>query len=238
MGVRASRSRRTSGRCYPLGAAIMGCPERLCRLADYSRLGPFVGELSIDGVRLYTPRVWRDQRGRLFEMFRSQEFTENFGYRLDVAQVNCSVSRRGVIRGIHFADVPPGQAKYVCCVNGSVLDVVVDLRVGSPAFRSWEAVELDDATGRALFLAEGLGHAFTPLSAEATVVYLCSSPYDPGREHGIHPLDPDIGITWPDRDNIILSGKDATAPGLEQALDAGLLPSYEACLARTQSLRR
>jgi dTDP-4-dehydrorhamnose 3,5-epimerase len=117
------------------------------------------------------------------------------------------------------------------------MDVVVDLRVGSPTFRSWEAVELDGAGGRALFLAEGLGHAFTARTAEATVVYLCSSPYRPGGEHGIHPLDPGIGITWPDGGEVILSDKDAAAPRLEQALAEGLLPSYDECLAHARTLR-
>jgi dTDP-4-dehydrorhamnose 3,5-epimerase len=164
-------------------------------------------------------------------MFRAREFALDLGYRFDVAQVNCSVSRRGAIRGIHFADVPPGQAKYVCCVTGRILDVVVDVRVGSPTFKSWESAELDAASGRALFLSEGLGHAFTALSAEATVVYLCSAPYNPRREHSIHPLDPGIGIAWPESRDVILSGRDAAAPGLEQARDAGLLPAYDACLA-------
>jgi dTDP-4-dehydrorhamnose 3,5-epimerase len=196
-----------------------------------------VGELGIGGAWVYAPKVWRDQRGRFFEVFRGHEFARELGYKLEVAQVNCSISHRGVIRGIHFADVPPGQAKYVCCVSGSVMDVVVDLRVGSPTFGSWEAVELDEASGRALFLAEGLGHAFMARTAEATVVYLCSSPYNPEREHGIHPLDPDVGITWPDCADAILSDKDATAPGLEQALAAGLLPSYGECLAHAAALR-
>jgi dTDP-4-dehydrorhamnose 3,5-epimerase len=196
-----------------------------------------VGELGIDGTWLYEHQVWQDQRGRFFEMFRGNEFTQDLGYRLEVAQVNCSVSRQGVIRGIHFADVPPGQAKYVCCVSGSIMDVVVDLRIGSPTFKAWQTVELDDSGGRTLFIAEGLGHAFIALSAEATVVYLCSSPYNPGGEHGVHPLDPDIGISWPDAASAILSGKDAAAPGLEQALAAGLLPTYAACTARARSLR-
>jgi dTDP-4-dehydrorhamnose 3,5-epimerase len=190
-------------------------------------------ELKIGGAWLYTPRVWQDQRGRFSEIFRGQEFAQDLGYRLAVAQVNCSVSHRGVIRGIHFADVPPGQAKYVCCVSGTIMDVVVDLRVGSPSFKAWEPVELDAASGQALFLSEGLGHAFTALSAEATVVYLCSSPYNPSAEHGVHPLDSDIGITWPEFGDVILSDKDATAPGLEQAQAAGLLPSYETCLAQS-----
>jgi dTDP-4-dehydrorhamnose 3,5-epimerase len=197
-----------------------------------------VEELEISGAWLYTPRVWQDQRGRFSEMFRGQEFADDLGYQLAVAQVNCSVSHRGVIRGIHFTDVPPGQAKYVCCVSGTVMDVVVDLRVGSPSFKAWESVELDAGSGRALFISEGLGHAFTALTAEATVVYLCSTPYNPSGEHGVQPLDPDIGITWPEFGDIILSGKDAAAPGLEQARAAGLLPSHETCLARARSLRR
>jgi dTDP-4-dehydrorhamnose 3,5-epimerase len=196
-----------------------------------------VGELGIGGAWLYEHQVWQDQRGRFFEMFRGQELAGDIGYPLEVAQVNCSVSRQGVIRGIHFADVPPGQAKYVCCVSGSIMDVVVDLRTGSPTFKSWQAVELDGASGRTLFIAEGLGHAFTSLSAEATVIYLCSTPYNPGGEHGIHPMDPDIGITWPHSARAILSGKDAAAPRLEQALATGVLPTYEACLAHARAPR-
>jgi dTDP-4-dehydrorhamnose 3,5-epimerase len=196
-----------------------------------------VEELSIGGAWLYAPKIWPDQRGHFFELFRGQEFARDVGYRLEVAQANCSVSRRGVIRGIHFADVPPGQAKYVCCVHGRILDVAVDLRAGSPTFQRWEAVELDDASGRALFLAEGLGHAFTPLSHEATVIYLCSTGYAPDREHGVHPLDPDLGIAWPAGAGPVLSGQDAAAPGLAEALRSGLLPGYEACLARARSLR-
>lgn len=193
-------------------------------------------ELNIGGAWVYTPRVWEDKRGIFFEMFRGQEFAEHLGYQLEVAQANCSVSRQGVIRGIHFAEVPPGQAKYVCCVSGSVMDVVVDLRVGSPAFKTWEAVELDAASGRALFLAEGLGHGFTPLSPEATVVYLCSTPYAPSRERTVHALDPGLGITWPDRGAAILSDRDAAAPTLDQTWRDGLLPSYQTCLEWGRSL--
>ena len=101
------------------------------------------------------------------------------------------------MRGIHFADVPPGQAKYVTCVRGAVLDVVVDVRVGSPTFGRWDAVRLDDRERRALYIAEGLGHAFCALEADSTVVYLCNDVYRPGSEHGVHPLDPALGIAWP-----------------------------------------
>jgi len=148
------------------------------------------------------------------------------------------VSRRGVLRGVHFADVPPGQAKYVTCVAGAILDVVVDIRVGSPTFGRWEAVRLDDENRRALYVAEGLGHAFLALSESATVVYLCSQPYAPAREHGIHPLDPELGIDWPLDGEPVLSAKDAAAPTLAEARAAGLLPGYDACLDFYASLRK
>ncbi|GAA2395117.1 dTDP-4-dehydrorhamnose 3,5-epimerase family protein [Nonomuraea africana] len=178
--------------------------------------------LSIDGAWVFTPRIHADLRGSFLEAFRAAALPRPFG----LAQVNCSVSRAGVLRGIHFSDVPPGQAKYVMCVSGSVLDVVVDLRVGSPTFGRWEGVPLDDRTRGAVYLAEGLGHGFMALSEEATVVYLCSTPYDPAREHGVHPLS--LGIDWPDL-TPVLSEKDADAPTLEAALAAGLLPDFEAC---------
>jgi len=196
--------------------------------------------LGIEGAWVFTPQVYGDDRGAFLEAFRGEDFSAALGYRLDVAQVNCSVSRRGVIRGIHYADVPPGQAKYVTCVAGAILDVVVDLRVGSPSFGTWEAVRLDDESRRALFLAEGLGHGFQVLSDTATVLYLCSTPYASGREHGVSPLDPAIGIGWlieSEDDAPVLSDKDAAAPPLHEALRAGQLPRYADCLAYAAELR-
>jgi dTDP-4-dehydrorhamnose 3,5-epimerase len=196
--------------------------------------------LGIEGAWVFTPRVLRDDRGAFLEAFRGSEFAADLGYRLEVAQVNCSVSRRGVIRGIHYADVPPGQAKYVSCVRGAVLDVVVDLRAGSPGFGKWEAVRLDDDGRRAVFLAEGLGHGFMALTDEATVLYLCSTPYAPGREHGVNPLDPAIGIGWAVEDladGPVLSEKDGAAPTLDEALRAGALPDYADCAAQVAELR-
>ena len=195
--------------------------------------------LGVEGAWVFTPQVHHDERGSFLETFRGAEFAADLGYKLDVAQVNCSVSRRGVIRGIHYADVPPGQAKFVTCAAGAVLDVVVDLRAGSPGFGKWEAVRLDDADRQAVFLAEGLGHAFMALTDQATVLYLCSTPYAPGREHGVHPLDPAVGIGWPlglDGD-LLLSAKDAAAPSLEEALQAGALPRYDECVSYAARLR-
>ena len=105
---------------------------------------------------------------------RPTPFADAVGHPLDLQQANCSVSAAGVLRGIHFADVPPGQAKYVTCARGAVLDVVVDIRVGSPTFGPWDSVLLDDVDRRAIYLAEGLGHAFLSLEDDSTVVYLCS----------------------------------------------------------------
>jgi dTDP-4-dehydrorhamnose 3,5-epimerase len=122
---------------------------------------------------------------------------------------------------------------------GAILDVIVDLRTESPSFGKWEAVRLDAVTRRAVFLAEGLGHAFTALTDGATALYLCSTPYAPGREHGVHPLDPAIGIAWPTDEGWapVLSEKDAAAPTLEEALRAGQLPSYADCTAYQDELR-
>ena len=184
------------------------------------------------GALEIVPRRIGDDRGVFLEWFRDDRFTEATGHRFDLRQANCSVSAAGVLRGIHYADVPPGQAKYVTCLAGAVLDVVVDLRVGSPAFGRWEAVLLDDVDRRAVYLPDGVGHAFLSLQDSSTVAYLCSTPYSPGGEHEVHPLDPDLGIAWPDRARdgaplqLRLSGKDATAPGLREARERGLLPTW------------
>lgn len=191
----------------------------------------------MQGAWTFTPKQHHDDRGTFAEIFRGAEFAADLGYQLNVAQVNCSVSRRGVIRGIHYADVPPGQAKYVTCVNGAILDVVVDLRVGSPTFGQWKPVHLDDQDRKAIFLAEGLGHAFMALSDRAAVLYMCSTPYAPGREHGIDPLDPELGIRWPSTGaGPLLSAKDTAGPSLAGALGKGLLPSYDDCVAYQSEL--
>jgi dTDP-4-dehydrorhamnose 3,5-epimerase len=193
--------------------------------------------LGIEGAWVYTPRVFPDDRGTFHEAYRVGEFSEDLGYPLDLRQVNCSVSRQGVVRGIHFTEVPPGQAKYVFCPSGALLDVIVDLRVGSPTFCRWEAVRLDAANRRAAYLEHGLGHAFIALAPMTTAVYLCDSSYAPAVDHEINPLDPDIGIDWPDDVEIIMSDKDAAAPSLAQARESGVLPSYDECMRGAKAKR-
>jgi dTDP-4-dehydrorhamnose 3,5-epimerase len=186
--------------------------------------------LPLAGAFLFAPEIHGDDRGRFLEWFKADVFIGGVGLGLGLAQANLSVSRRGTLRGVHFAQVPPGQAKYVTCVRGSALDVIVDIRVGSPTFGRVELVPLDAVDHRAVYLAEGLGHAFMALEDETTVLYLCSQPYAPAREHGVHPLDPQIGIVWPKGVEPVLSAKDAVAPTLAEARAAGLLPRYEDCL--------
>ncbi len=186
--------------------------------------------LSIEGAFVATPAIHADSRGHFFEWFKAPLFAEAVGHDLSLAQANCSVSARGTLRGLHFADVPPGQAKYVTCLAGNVLDVIVDLRVGSPTFGTWESVELSSSQPRMVYLAEGLGHGFVARADASTVVYLCSTAYNPAAEHEVDPFDPDLGIDWGiTRDEADLSAKDAAAPSVKAALAAGLLPEFASC---------
>jgi dTDP-4-dehydrorhamnose 3,5-epimerase len=184
--------------------------------------------LSIEGAWEITPQLHGDSRGLFTEWYRFDHLAEVVGHPLRLAQANLSVSSKGVVRGIHFADVPPGQAKYVSCVRGAVLDVVVDLRTDSPTFGQWEGVRLDDTDRRALYISEGLGHGFCALTDDATLSYLCSETYSPGHEHSVHPLDPDLAIDWP-TDDPELSARDAAAPSFAAARESGLLPDLRTC---------
>lgn len=198
-------------------------------------------ELDITGAVEFIPDRFPDDRGSFTCPFQQDAFVAAVGHRFPVAQSNHSVSRRGVVRGVHFADVPPSQAKYVYCPSGALLDVVVDIRVGSPTFGRWEAVRLDATDFHALYVPEGLGHAFVALTDDTAMAYLCSAGYNPGAEHGISPLDPALALPWQDAVGagveLVLSAKDTAAPSLAEARDAGLLPSYADCQAWYERLR-
>lgn len=200
--------------------------------------------LSIEGAWRVEPRLFPDDRGTFLEWFKADAFEQAVGHRLDLAQSNISTSTAGAVRGIHFAEVAPSQAKYVTCVSGAVVDVVVDIRVGSPTFGRYELVHLDDVSRHGLYVSEGLGHGYMALTEGAVFLYLCSAPYAPGREHGVTPLDPAVGITWPTADAAgnpvapLLSPKDLAAPTLAEAQEQGLLPTYDEALAFRRSLAR
>jgi len=182
----------------------------------------------VPGAWEVTPQMYSDSRGGLFEWFTDSGATEMIGHRFEIRQANCSVSAAGVLRGLHFAQLPPGQAKFMTCVKGAVFDVVVDIRVGSPTYGHWDSVLLDDVEHRTTFLSEGLAHGFCALQENSTVMYLCSTPYTPQREHTIAATDPAIGIDWPlPAAQLILSERDAAAPTLQEVRDAGLLPTWQ-----------
>ncbi|UAJ80549.1 dTDP-4-dehydrorhamnose 3,5-epimerase family protein [Leifsonia sp. ZF2019] len=196
-----------------------------------------IRELSIPDAYEITPKQHADDRGLFTEWYRFDRLEEAVGHRLDLRQGNLSVSKRGSVRGIHFADIPPSQAKYVMAPHGAVLDFVIDIRVGSPTFGQWDSVLLDDVDRRAIYVGEGLGHCFVALTEGATVSYLVTDTYNPGREHGINPLDADIALVFPEEaGEPLLSPKDTEAPGLIEARDAGLLPTWEAARAFYASL--
>lgn len=188
-----------------------------------------VRELDIPGAWEITPAVHGDSRGLFFEWLTDRGFTAFAGHHLDVRQANCSVSSAGVLRGLHFAQLPPSQAKYVTCLHGSVFDVVVDIRVGSPTFGRWDSVLLDDKDHRTIYISEGLGHGFLALQDNSTVMYLCSAEYDPQREHTICATDPTLAIDWPLVGGAApsLSDRDAAAPSLDEVRASGLLPTWE-----------
>jgi dTDP-4-dehydrorhamnose 3,5-epimerase len=195
-----------------------------------------INPLSISGAWEMTPVQHGDPRGLFLEWFSVEPFVEAVGHPLRLAQANTSVSARGVVRGVHYADVPPGQAKYLTCTHGALLDIIVDIRVGSPTFGRWEAVLLDDTDRRVVYVSEGLGHGFCALTDNATLTYLCSEPFNPQREHVVHPLDPDLAIEWP-VEAPQLSVRDAAGPTLAEALRDGRLPDYAACQEYVDSLR-
>ncbi len=196
-----------------------------------------IRELKIPDSYEITPKQFGDERGVFLEWYRFDRLEEVVGHRLTLAQGNTSVSKRGVVRGIHFADIPPSQAKYVTATHGAVLDFVIDIRVGSPTYGLWDSVLLDDADRRAIYIAEGLGHCFVALTDGATVSYLVTSTFNAQREHGINPLDPEVGLELElPLDDLLLSPKDAEAPSLAEAAELGLLPSWESARSYYASL--
>ena len=191
--------------------------------------------LKVPGAWAGTPRQHPDDRGLFLEWYRGTPFAETVGHPLTVKQANNSVSRKNVLRGIHYAVVPPGQAKLVYCPRGAGLDFVVDIRDGSPTFGAWDVVRIDDVDRRCVYIAEGIGHTFVALTDDASLLYLVSEEYDPAREFTISPFDPDLGVDW-GVENPVLSDRDRDAPTVKEARELGQLPTWEACLAHYESI--
>jgi dTDP-4-dehydrorhamnose 3,5-epimerase len=167
----------------------------------------------LDGPVLFRPLVHRDERGFFCESYRKRDLAE-LGVTDDFVQANQSRSGRGVVRGMHF-QVGDGMAKLVRCARGAIVDVIVDVRKGSPTFGEWEAFELDDEGLQALYVPIGFAHGFCVTSEIADVLYRCSAYYSDELERGIAYDDPEVGIEWPDLD-LIPSERDANAPRLSE----------------------
>jgi dTDP-4-dehydrorhamnose 3,5-epimerase len=184
--------------------------------------------LGIEGVWLAESPVWNDDRGYFREWFKHEEVFSMTGIDFSVQQANISSSQRGVIRGIHYSLAPEGQAKWVTCVQGSILDVVVDLRPESTTFKEYEIIDLKGNEGRALLIGSGLGHGFLSLEDNTTTSYLLSSQYSPDFEYEIQPTDPELNIDWHleliGGVGVVVSKKDAQAPTLKERARNGQLP--------------
>jgi dTDP-4-dehydrorhamnose 3,5-epimerase len=195
--------------------------------------------LEISGSFLVESRSFGDERGDFFEVYREDVLTEALGYRPRFMQTNISTSCRNVLRGVHGAATPPGLAKFVTCVRGSLLDFVVDVRTGSPTFGQWDMIVLNSHGATAVYVEEGLGHAFLALEDDTCVQYQLSDLYRPAEVLTVHPLDPEIGLPLKLPGEPILSPRDAAAPTLCEAGAMGLLPDYDTCLAlRADRMRR
>jgi dTDP-4-dehydrorhamnose 3,5-epimerase len=181
--------------------------------------------LGIEGAWLAESSVWSDDRGFFREWFKSADVKNATGKDFGIEQANVSVSSRGTLRGIHYSLAPQGQAKWITCVSGSIKDVTVDIRPDSKSFGQWVEVELSSDSGKAVFIGEGMGHAFLALEDNTAVAYLISTPFSPTEEFEINPLDEKIGINWGmDLGDLKISEKDKIAPTLADRLAEGKLP--------------
>ena len=191
--------------------------------------------LKISGSWRIEFQKFDDNRGFFYESFKEEDFKKLIGRNLNIKQTNTSSSSKGSVRGIHYALVPPSQAKLVQCQRGSIKDYVIDIRVGSPTFGQFEEIELNENSASAVFIEEGLAHAFVALENQTVVTYFVTEKYNPEREKGINPFDKTLNVKWPDLE-LVLSEKDKQAISLEEAKNQGLLPSFDECKKFIKSL--
>ncbi|MFH0340711.1 MAG: dTDP-4-dehydrorhamnose 3,5-epimerase family protein [Chromatiales bacterium] len=196
-----------------------------------------ITELSISNSFRIESKKIPDNRGTFYEAVRYSALSEAIGYPFRVGQINFSVSAKNTLRGIHGTALPPGQEKLVTCVRGAALDVVVDLRVASPTFGKFEVTYQDADSGISVYMADGLGHAFLALTDDTCMNYVCSAEYVRGTMLDIDARDPAIGIPWELSEPPIMSEKDANAPTLAEAVEAGLLATYDECLEVYEKLK-
>lgn len=184
-----------------------------------------VTELSIPGLFVLESPVWSDDRGFFREWYKRGDL-EASGVEFSIHQANLSMSRRGVVRGLHYSIAPEGQAKLVTCAYGELDDVIVDVRVGSPTFGQVEIVHLAAGEERSVLLPAGAAHGFCVTSEFGVLSYLLSSPFNAAMELEINPFDEMINVSWPLSGQAIVSEKDAAATSLAGRLAANELPIF------------
>ena len=184
-----------------------------------------INKLSIDGAFESIPITHVDSRGYFRETFNIKEINKSLSVSFLPIQGNTSVSKKSVIRGIHFSNSVVGQDKYVTCTFGKVLDVIVDLRLGSPTFLEIEYLELNPQIGNSIFVPTGVGHGFVAIENDSAVSYLLSSTYESATEQTINPFDDQLGIDWNTK-NPILSDRDLNAGTLQEARRLKLLSIF------------
>ena len=182
-------------------------------------------EVGFNSVWRIELSVFPDNRGHFFELMsaRKSELVSELDF--VPVQSNVSVSKKGALRGIHFSLATGGQAKWVTCLAGSILDCVVDLRENSPTFGESRLIELSAKSPQAIYIGPGIGHAFLSLEDGSLVNYLLDSPFDPNQEFAVNAFDPNLKIDWPKMD-YILSLKDSDAIELQELILIGKLPKY------------
>jgi dTDP-4-dehydrorhamnose 3,5-epimerase len=175
-----------------------------------------VTNLSIPGVLLIEPQVFRDERGLFFESFNQKEFEEIVGMSVDFVQDNQSYSIKNVLRGLHYQTPPMEQAKLVRVVHGEVFDVAVDIRKNSPTYRQWVGEILSAENRKQLWIPKGFAHGFLTLTDSASLLYKVTNYYSKDCERSILWRDSNIDIDWKNVNNPLLSNKDANAEFLQE----------------------
>lgn len=177
-----------------------------------------IEETKLSGVLVLTPRIFTDDRGRFLESWNSERYAEA-GINGPFVQDNMSVSKRGVLRGLHFQNPTP-QGKLVSVISGAVYDVIVDLRSHSQTYGQWLGVVLSADNGLQMWIPEGFAHGFQALADESTFLYKCTAPYSPADEHSLRWDDPTLAITWPIAEPLV-SHKDRRAPSFKDMIRDG-----------------
>jgi len=178
-----------------------------------------ITETKLKSCLILEPQIFEDNRGVFFEVFKRKELSDFLGYKVDFVQENKSISKKGVLRGLHFQKGESAQAKLVSVQNGSVVDVIVDIRPNSLTFGEHIKVHLSDINNKSIFIPKGMAHGFLALTDQVVFNYLCDDYYNPKEESGILYNDPALAIDWNyPLSELIVSEKDLLLPTFKKLM--------------------